>query len=80
MRSRVSSVDISPSLAAEQPGFDSRQGKEIFIFSIEHRPALGLTQPPIQWAPEILSLGLKQQGREADSRLSNAFMEKCLST
>jgi hypothetical protein len=30
------------------------------------RPALGSTQPPIQWVPEALSLGVKQLGREAD--------------
>jgi hypothetical protein len=30
------------------------------------RPALGLTQPPIQWIPGALSLGLKRPGREAD--------------
>jgi hypothetical protein len=30
------------------------------------RTALGPTQPPIQWVPEDLSLGIKQPGREAD--------------
>jgi hypothetical protein len=29
--------------------FNSKQGKEIFIFSIMSRPDLGLAQPPIQW-------------------------------
>jgi hypothetical protein len=28
--------------------------------------ALGPAQPPIQWAPGVLSLGVKQPGREAD--------------
>jgi hypothetical protein len=28
--------------------------------------ALGFTQPPIQWVPGALSLGVKRQGREAD--------------
>jgi hypothetical protein len=28
--------------------------------------ALGPTQPPIQWVPGALSLGVKQLGREAD--------------
>jgi hypothetical protein len=32
----------------EIPGFDSRQGLGIFIFTVS-RPALGPTQPPIQW-------------------------------
>jgi hypothetical protein len=30
------------------------------------RPALGPTQPPIQWVQEALPLGVKQQGHEAD--------------
>jgi hypothetical protein len=28
--------------------------------------ALGPTQPPIQWVPGALSLGVKRRGREAD--------------
>jgi hypothetical protein len=28
--------------------------------------ALGSTQPPIQWVPGVLSLGVKRPGREAD--------------
>jgi hypothetical protein len=30
------------------------------------RTALGSTQPPIQWVPGALSLGVKRPGREAD--------------
>jgi hypothetical protein len=30
------------------------------------RTALGPTQPPIQWVPGALSLGVKRPGREAD--------------
>jgi hypothetical protein len=30
-------------------------------------PDLGPTQPPIQWVPGALSLGLKWQGRESDN-------------
>jgi hypothetical protein len=36
------------STSALDGGFDSRQGLEIFIFTTASRPALGLTQPPIQ--------------------------------
>jgi len=37
------------------------------------------TQPPIQWAPEVLSLGVKRPGREADrSPPSIAEDEECL--
>jgi hypothetical protein len=37
-----------------------------FLFSTSSRPALGLTQPPIQWVPGALSPGVKQPGCEAD--------------
>jgi hypothetical protein len=30
------------------------------------RPALGPTQPPVQWVPEALSSGINRQGHEAD--------------
>jgi hypothetical protein len=30
------------------------------------RPALGHTQPPIQWVPGALTTGLKWPGRETD--------------
>jgi hypothetical protein len=34
-----------------------------FVGSFSSPP---LNQPPIQWVPEALSLGVKQPGREAD--------------
>jgi hypothetical protein len=37
-----------------------------FLFSTSSRPALGATQPPIQWVPGALSPGVKQPVREAD--------------
>jgi hypothetical protein len=36
------------------------------LFSTSSRPALGPTQPPIQWVLGAVSPGLKQLGREAD--------------
>jgi hypothetical protein len=30
------------------------------------RTAVGPTQPPVQWIPWVLSLGVKRLGREAD--------------
>jgi hypothetical protein len=46
--------------------FDSRRGLGIFLFTAASRTALRPTQPPIQWVPGALSMGVKRQGREAD--------------
>jgi hypothetical protein len=45
-------------------GFDSRRRLGIFLFTTASRTALGPTQPPIQWVPGTLSLGVKRPGRE----------------
>jgi hypothetical protein len=37
-----------------------------FLFSTSSKPALGSTQPPIQWVPGSLSPEVKQPGRESD--------------
>jgi hypothetical protein len=37
-----------------------------FHFSISSGPALGSTQPPIQWVPGALSRGEERPGSEAD--------------
>jgi hypothetical protein len=50
----------------EVQGFDSRRGLGIFLFNTASRTALGLTQPPIQWIPVALSLGVKRPRRETD--------------
>jgi hypothetical protein len=34
---------------------------EISLFSIHSRPALGPTQPPIEWVPDAVSPGIKRQ-------------------
>jgi hypothetical protein len=67
-----------------------------FLFSTSSRPALGSTQPPIQWVPGPLYLGVKRQGCEADhsppasaevkkmwiytSTPPYTFMSKCLNS
>jgi len=41
-------------------GFESRQGVGIFLYTTAS------SQPPIQWVPGPLSLGVKRQEREAN--------------
>jgi hypothetical protein len=38
-------------LRAGRSGFDPRQEQRIFLLAPASRPALGPTQPPIQWVP-----------------------------
>jgi hypothetical protein len=48
-------------------GFDPRRGQRIFLLASVSRPALGPTQPPVQWVPVVLSPGVKARpGRDAD--------------
>jgi hypothetical protein len=58
-------------IGLEDRGFESRQGLGI-LFTIASSPALGPTQPPIQWVPGALSLGVKRPGREADHSLQSS--------
>jgi hypothetical protein len=41
-------------------------GEEIFLYSTESRPALGPTQPSIQWIPKAASSEVKRPVRESD--------------
>jgi hypothetical protein len=62
-------------------GFDSWRGLGVFLFITASGLALGPTQPPFQWVPEALSLGVKRPVCEADHPPpSNAevFMVWCL--
>jgi hypothetical protein len=43
-------------------GFDSRQGQEIFLFSIASRPAKEPCQPAVYLMSGICRLGLKPKG------------------
>jgi hypothetical protein len=44
---------------------DSRRGQEIVLFPITSTPALGPTQPLIQWVPGAISSREKRQVRES---------------
>jgi hypothetical protein len=60
-------------------GLDSRLGLGIFLFTTASRMALGPIQPPIQWVPGTLSLGVKWPGREADQPTpSSAEVKECV--
>jgi hypothetical protein len=60
-------------------GFNSRRELGIFLFTTASRTALGPTQPPIQWVPEVLTLGVKGPGREGDhSPPSSAEVKECM--
>jgi hypothetical protein len=50
-------------LRTGRPGFDPQQRQRIFLLASASRPALGITQPPVQWVPGVLSPGAKR-GRD----------------
>ena len=58
----VSVVGIATGYGLDGPGIESRWGRDFPHLS---RPALGLTQPPVQWVSG-LSRGKKRPGRDAD--------------
>jgi hypothetical protein len=65
-------------------GFDSRRWAGIFLFATASRTALAFTQPPMQWVPGALSLGVKRpMSKNAwsyTSILQYDFMAWCLVT
>jgi hypothetical protein len=70
--SRHSSVGIATDM-----GWSLRPGRvKNFHFSILSSPALGPTQPLIQWVLGALSLGVKGPGHEADRSPTSAKVKK----
>jgi hypothetical protein len=63
-------------LRAGRQGFNSRQRLGIFLFVTVFKPALRLTQPPIQWEPGPFSPGVKWLGRETDRSPSSSAKVK----
>jgi hypothetical protein len=59
---RDSSVGIATRYELDGPGIESRWGRD---FQQPSRPALGPTQPPVQWVSGN-SLGVKRPGRGVD--------------
>jgi hypothetical protein len=60
-------------------GFNSQCGLGVFLFTTASRTALGPTQPPIQWVPGALSLGVKQLGCEVNhSHPSSVEFKECM--
>jgi hypothetical protein len=55
----------------DDPGFVSWQGQKIFLSPETSRPALGPTQPPIQWVPKFYP-GVKRPGCDVDHWLPSS--------
>ena len=63
-----SSVGIATGYGLESPRIESRWGRDFPHLS---RPALGPTQPPVQWVPRLPG-GKKRPGRDANPSPSSS--------
>jgi len=55
----VARAGIATRLRDGRPGFDSPQEQGLFLFVTAFRQALGHTQPPLLWLPELLPRRVK---------------------
>jgi hypothetical protein len=77
--SRDSSVGIALGYKLDDRGSIPGGELGIFLCTTASRTTLGPTQPPIQWVPGALSLGIKRPGCEADhSPPSSAEVKECV--
>jgi hypothetical protein len=65
-RKRIKTTQNYTQNGLDDRSFESRQGLRISLFTTVSRPALGPTQPLIQWVPGFVPLGVEWPGREAD--------------
>jgi hypothetical protein len=72
-RVACSAVRITAGYGLDGPG--SIRSIARFFLSTASRPALGPTQPPIQWVLGALSPGVKQSMREADHSPTSRMVE-----
>jgi hypothetical protein len=68
-----SSVGIAIDRTAEELGFVSRQGQEIFLLSAAFRPTLGPIYIPIQLIPLATFSVLKLQGHETNTMTASSI-------
>jgi hypothetical protein len=71
-----SSVGVATGHGLDDRGVRLRGPVGARIFSMSSRPVLWPTQPPIQWVPGALSLGLKRPEREDDHPPTSAEIKK----
>jgi hypothetical protein len=76
--SRDSSFGIATGYGADDRviGFRFPAGLGNFLFTTASRTAQWPIQPPTEWVPDALSLGLKRQFREVTTRLQLVPMSK----
>jgi len=67
-----SSVGIATGYGLDGPGIESRWGRDFPCLS---RPALGPTQPPVQWVPR-LSRGKERPESDTDPSTSSIAVAK----
>jgi hypothetical protein len=58
--SRGSSVSVVSDYGLDDRGSIPDRGRGFFSLAFASRPALGPTQPPVQWVPRVLSPGVKR--------------------